>query len=354
MMKGRKDRKGQRDRQGETSGVNQDLRYQEPLGPGVAWGHMEQLGGKYAGIAVPITRQIFIIGRQSDCDIIVDNDLASRYHALVTWDHDRGYLRDNHSTNGTRVNGQAGLGVVLLRHGDIIEVAGAEFRFSYSEASGLAVLESQPTEKFSLPGIVPPENRTQVRAHLRALTGPEPGRVWPVLSGVITIGRGGDNLVVLAHASVSRHHAQILVQPTGIYVLDLGSSNRTSVNGEALIAPRLLQNGDHLQIGDVLLVCTIEEGVVGIPPEDQPTQQLPMTMPGPAQRQRPIPPFQGAITRPGGWRNATPAPPQQPAPSQPGAQFRPPPPTRPVPPEGERRMPRFHTPGQPDDESKSG
>ena len=337
----------------ESSGVNPDQRYQEPLGPSIAWGQLDQLGGKYIGVPFLLSRQIFIIGRQADCDIIIEDDRASRYHVMLTWDHGKGYLRDNNSMNGTIVNGQPGLGTVLLRHGDIIEVAGSEFRFTYTEASGLAVLDSQPTEKFALPGVATPEAKPHVRARLTALTGPEPGRGWPIVAGVVTIGRGGDNIVVLPHVSVSRHHAQIIVQPSGLYIQDVGSINGASVNGEALLAPRLLGDGDHIQIGDILLVCKIEQ--LPVATEDQPTQQLPATMPIPARQNPADPPFRGAMTRPGNWRSSAPAQPDNtPAPP---SQFRAPPlHTHPLPatPEQVRHMPRFHPTTPPDDEEHDG
>lgn len=332
---------------GESAGVNPDQRLVEPLGPGVAWGQLDDLTGRYGNQPFLLTRQIIILGRQSDCDIILDDDRASRYHVFLTWDHAMGYLRDNHSTNGTVINGQSCQGPVPLHHGDIIEVAGSEFRFTYSEASGLATLAEQPTEQFALAGVRPPAPKPPVQARLTALTGPEPGRSWPVITGVVSIGRGGDNIVVLPHASVSRHHAQIAVQPTGLYLFDIGSSNGASVNGEALVAPRLLRDGDHIQIGDVLLMIKLEGPATDVAPEDVPTQYLPATLPAlprvPHEDGLP----HGARTRPGPWR--TPGPPQPDLPPSAG-QFHSPP-THPIAPENDRHLPRFHPSPAEDDES---
>jgi pSer/pThr/pTyr-binding forkhead associated (FHA) protein len=341
---------------GASPGVDPDQRLVEPLGPGVAWGQLEDLVGKYGGQPFALTRQIIILGRQSDCDIILDDDRASRYHLFLTWDHDKGYARDNQSTNGTVINGQACQGPVVLHHGDIIEVAGSEFRFTYTEATGLATLEAQPTEKFALLGVPAPEARPQVQARLTALTGPEPGRSWPIIAGVISIGRGGDNLVVLPHASVSRHHAQIVVQPAGLYFQDIGSSNGASVNGEAVVAPRLLRDGDHIQIGDILLVLKLEAPAPGST-EDIPTQYLPTTMPSVARIDPDAaPPYHGARTRPASWHGSPPAAPSQPSSpppttSAPG-QFRPPA-TYPLPPDGARHLPRFRPPASPTSENTS-
>ncbi len=46
------------------------------------------------------------IGRANDNDIVVDNKLASRYHAIIQKIKDAYYLKDEGSTNGTFLNGK--------------------------------------------------------------------------------------------------------------------------------------------------------------------------------------------------------------------------------------------------------
>ena len=48
----------------------------------------------------------FRIGRDDDCQIKVDNTLASRIHASIWVDHGQLLLRDERSRNGTFVNGR--------------------------------------------------------------------------------------------------------------------------------------------------------------------------------------------------------------------------------------------------------
>ena len=45
------------------------------------------------------------IGRDSDNDIVVDNKLASRHHAMIQKIKNAYFLKDENSTNGTFVNG---------------------------------------------------------------------------------------------------------------------------------------------------------------------------------------------------------------------------------------------------------
>lgn len=45
------------------------------------------------------------IGRETDNDVVVDNKLASRHHALIQKIKDAYFIRDEGSTNGTFING---------------------------------------------------------------------------------------------------------------------------------------------------------------------------------------------------------------------------------------------------------
>jgi hypothetical protein len=70
----------------------------------------------------------------------------------------------------------------------------------------------------------------------------------------LTIGRADDNTVALAGDEfASAHHARVESQRDGVWVLDLGSTNGTFVNGTRLDGRRLLREGDVVQIGDTEL-----------------------------------------------------------------------------------------------------
>ncbi|MCQ2576588.1 MAG: FHA domain-containing protein [Treponema sp.] len=45
------------------------------------------------------------IGRDSDNDVVIDNKLASRHHAMIQKIKDAYFLKDTNSTNGTYING---------------------------------------------------------------------------------------------------------------------------------------------------------------------------------------------------------------------------------------------------------
>jgi phage tail-like protein len=73
---------------------------------------------------------------------------------------------------------------------------------------------------------------------------------------VITIGRDLGNSVVLPETRVSRHHAEIRLESSGVILTDVGSPNGTYVDGVRLLAhqPHLLLPGSVVQIGPYLLL----------------------------------------------------------------------------------------------------
>lgn len=70
----------------------------------------------------------------------------------------------------------------------------------------------------------------------------------------LTIGRAEDNTLALpGDEFASGHHARIESQRDGVWILDLGSTNGTFVNGARVDGRRKLREGDVVQIGDTEL-----------------------------------------------------------------------------------------------------
>lgn len=67
----------------------------------------------------------------------------------------------------------------------------------------------------------------------------------------VTIGRDDDNDVVLNSFSVSRKHAQIVYSGNEYVLIDDNSRNGVSVNGEKIVEPRHIKDGDKILLGDV-------------------------------------------------------------------------------------------------------
>ena len=108
---------------------------------------------------------------------------------------------------------------------------------------------------------VAPSCPSDVRCMLVMLTGPDAGRPFSLKTGWTTIGRGDDADLQIVGDGVSRGHAQIRVSPDGrTHVLDLDSKNGTFLNGITIDDRAVLVDaGDVLQIGDVLLRLHVED-----------------------------------------------------------------------------------------------
>ena len=67
------------------------------------------------------------------------------------------------------------------------------------------------------------------------------------------VGRADGAGLRLSDSRVSRVHARLLPSPGGLVVVDLGSANGTTVNGERVWAPVVLRPGDLLAVGGTIL-----------------------------------------------------------------------------------------------------
>ncbi|HXH98452.1 MAG TPA: FHA domain-containing protein [Gaiellaceae bacterium] len=78
----------------------------------------------------------------------------------------------------------------------------------------------------------------------------EAGDAFLVDSAPLTIGRAGENQIVLAGDEfASAQHARVEARRGGVWVHDLGSTNGTFVNGERVVGAQRLSPGDVLRVG---------------------------------------------------------------------------------------------------------
>jgi hypothetical protein len=79
-------------------------------------------------------------------------------------------------------------------------------------------------------------------------------RSFALRGGENRLGRGSDVEVLIDAASVSRHHARIVVAGSAAILEDLGSKNGTRLNGEPVGTGRELRDGDEIRLGTVQLL----------------------------------------------------------------------------------------------------
>lgn len=81
-----------------------------------------------------------LIGRDANCDVPVLNRQVSRRHARLTRASEGVLLEDLGSKNGTHRNGKSVSGTVLLKDGDVIQIALAQ-KFVYLSADATLPLD---------------------------------------------------------------------------------------------------------------------------------------------------------------------------------------------------------------------
>src|SRR5262245_41372441 len=118
--------------------------------------------------------------------------------------------------------------------------------------------ERKPTNLKTVVG-VPPVNvhrPTEKSPFVMLIAGEHSGmmlRIPP--SGRLVVGRDAAADLTLNDSQCSRRHAQIYRDAGGAVIIeDLGSTNRTVVNGVPLDTPRELQDGDRIYIGTATIL----------------------------------------------------------------------------------------------------
>ncbi len=76
-----------------------------------------------------------VLGRKSDCAVILNDPLISDHHAIITKQHTVWRLRDLGSTNKTYINGLQVNSETALTDGDIIAIGRVELRLHIVERS---------------------------------------------------------------------------------------------------------------------------------------------------------------------------------------------------------------------------
>jgi len=86
------------------------------------------------------------------------------------------------------------------------------------------------------------------QAELSIESGPDAGHTHRATDHAVRMGRSPDNDVILRDPATSGHHARLERRGEKFWVVDLGSTNGTFVNGES-IQEKQLSTGDRVTIG---------------------------------------------------------------------------------------------------------
>src|SRR4051795_12658724 len=174
-----------------------------------------------------------VIGRDADCDVILDDDQVSRHHASISaLPGGNALLVDLGSSNGTYVGGVRAQGPVELVGDERIRIGDAVITV---RALGRTVIAAQALT-------------------LRIESGESMGREAVATGQDFVLGRDEEADLVLPDPTVSARHASLAVLAPGSGVLtDLGSRNGTFVDGRQIYEPVLVSGGERIRLGDTVL-----------------------------------------------------------------------------------------------------
>lgn len=253
-----------------------------------------------------VEKNLVTIGRDEESDIVLDSEQGypSRLHAQLITKHNKLYVDDLHSTNGTFVNGNRVESTTQLNSGDIVKFANAEFyvlgqrngdetiiarrpSLSAKKDSYYAIEEQSDDEKtairkrFPLPAGWPvdhtfagKEKNSDFEVERidqlieRALSGQEgvfvaavvfvEDNTPPTIYGISlddgmhtwTIGRSEECALLVDSPSVSEHHADICRENNNWIIKDNHSTNGLSINGKK-VTDSMLKPGIKIELGRV-------------------------------------------------------------------------------------------------------
>src|SRR5512142_964794 len=223
------------------------------------------ISGKYQGGEFPLrmNREI-IIGRSSDLDMVLVEDMVSRRHAKISSSDQEVYIQDMGSTNGTFVNGEKIAGRALLHEGDrilvgtsIIKVVAVEGQLAnQSEAEARRRLEAgaqqrQATqgrpmsgviEEIPLPDLLQLLSTSRKSGVLTVNNGVSMGKIY-LRKGALYFATINEDFAVSPQKAIYR----MLTWETGTFELEPGGEIQESTEGLLMEGVRQLDEFQNLK-----------------------------------------------------------------------------------------------------------
>ena len=202
-----------------------------------------------------------IIGRDTACDVVLDEKIVSFHHAKIE-SHGKAFLlTDLNSTNGTFVNGKKTY-TIWLNDGDSIALGNHTLLFSNPPSTGVRN-ELQPLVKDTMSIHSGVFKVRQQKGNLRVSGKPNPesissmvlvrlpgdNNVIPLRDKSITLGKASIADIVVESFGVGKIAARIEKLADGWYLRYMGGFVRPRVNGEFPKKPIRLKEFDIISLG---------------------------------------------------------------------------------------------------------
>lgn len=195
-----------------------------------------------------LDQDLVSIGRAKENNLVLDEPVVSRYHAQLTKNPDGYVITDMGSSYGTHVNDDKLPPRVPkpLNDGDVIRIGAFELCF-FTE---LRAAPASPLQETSIEEQLLPENTIvspTPTAPVLNVTTPQWTRSFPLKQDSLILGRDPASAIVINVPVVSGKHAQLMRCNDGYEIVDLGSRNGLTFEGQRI-------DRKHLSDGDVLYI----------------------------------------------------------------------------------------------------
>ncbi len=213
-------------------------------------------GWSMTGTADPVKGKVFplgtkmILGRDPDCDIVIDSSGVSGRHAQLEEKAGSLQVKDLSSTNGTYVAGKK-VNEALLNNGDELRLDEVGFKIQ-GPRGDIAKTMVRPAVGVAKTQVNKAVGGTQVMASVAGTRlvgrGIFSGKTFTLAGTVMTVGRTEENDIRLDEATVSSKHARLVAAGGGWKLEDAGSQNGTSIGGNR-VGNQQLKDGDVICFG---------------------------------------------------------------------------------------------------------
>ncbi len=230
---------------------------------------LEFISGHSASIPFNITKEIVILGRDPQGDVVFESSAAmvSRKHAEIRRQNGSYIINDNGSFNGTLVNEQRistptplydkdeirlGLGGPVLRFSApaLIAPQGADLAGQRSIAIGQMANPPSPIGSQTIA-----VNLNSMSPKMSKQPSSEPQLLMSLTFGnkkELIVGRAENSDIKIDGLQISNRHAKLTNTNSGISVEDLNSTNGVYVNGDR-VSRQIITPNDSVQIGAFLI-----------------------------------------------------------------------------------------------------
>lgn len=181
------------------------------------------------------------IGRDADCDLVIDNLAVSPQQVRIEFDANEPRLVPLDESSPIQLNHTPVTETVSLAHGDRIQIGKHTLAFMRDERESFAASSFDDR----------PSPAPLAEAWLQFMSGPKLGRTIRLDRQLVRLGKSG------------KHSAMIASRDGGFYLSHLEGENLTRVNGRAIGDQSVrLSNGETIQVGDIKILFFVDEAEV--------------------------------------------------------------------------------------------